>query len=164
MTSKFVEYIFRSNITEFYSSLCKKLIRHIFDFPFTSIRDVCIEKTTNKLYISHKIFKKYFSNKFSQNLMQTLRFCQTLCLWLISISMTRQDLCTYCKCVHGQYPDEPIWIDVSKRTEIAVLGHSCGRQVTYTWKAVGGSGGMFKCERGRERESVWKIRTEEIIL
>ncbi|CAD7005365.1 unnamed protein product [Ceratitis capitata] len=58
--------------------------------------------------------------------------------------MTRQDLCTYCKCVHGQYPDEPIWIDVSKRTEIAVLGHSCGRQVTYTWKAVGGSGGMFK--------------------
>ncbi|XP_012155711.3 uncharacterized protein LOC101461725 [Ceratitis capitata] len=72
--------------------------------------------------------------------MQTLRFCQTLCLWLISISMTRQDLCTYCKCVHGQYPDEPIWIDVSKRTEIAVLGHSCGRQVTYTWKAVGGSG------------------------
>ncbi|XP_011205690.2 uncharacterized protein LOC105227850 [Bactrocera dorsalis] len=60
------------------------------------------------------------------------------CLSRVPFSL--QDICTYCKCVHGQYADEPIWIDVGKKNEIAVLGHSCGRPVVYTWKAVTGTG------------------------
>lgn len=63
------------------------------------------------------------------------------CLYNVPFSV--QDICTYCKCVHGQYADEPIWIDVGKKNEISVLGHSCGRPVEYTWKVVTGSGGML---------------------
>ncbi|XP_028899467.1 uncharacterized protein LOC105210590 [Zeugodacus cucurbitae] len=61
-----------------------------------------------------------------------------LCLSIVPYSL--QDICTYCKCVHGQYADEPIWIDVGKKNVISVLGHSCGEPVEYTWKAVTGTG------------------------
>ncbi|XP_014095865.2 uncharacterized protein [Bactrocera oleae] len=59
---------------------------------------------------------------------------------LSNLPFSLQDICTYCKCAHGQYADEPIWIDMGKKYEISVLGHSCGRPVEYTWKAVSGTG------------------------
>ncbi|XP_036327566.1 uncharacterized protein LOC118740176 [Rhagoletis pomonella] len=68
------------------------------------------------------------------------RYYFILALYVCKLPFSLQDLCTFCKCVHGQYADAPIWIDVGKRNEIAVQGHSCARPVTYTWKVVSGSG------------------------
>ncbi|XP_053954194.1 uncharacterized protein LOC128860600 [Anastrepha ludens] len=67
------------------------------------------------------------------------RFYFLIILSLCNLPLSLQDICTYCKCVHGQYADKPIWIDVGKRNEISVIGHSCGRPVVYTWKVVTGT-------------------------